>query len=622
MSYSPGDIINEKYIVKNRIGTGSMGEVYIVEHLSLHKDYALKVMHVQIAEHPDALVRFRREASAAAKLDHPHICQVIDFDTNDDGDFFIVMEYVSGETLRARIAREGALPLDSVFRIITDLLCALECAHNSGIVHRDLKPDNIMLKSCGDRDDFVKLIDFGVAHYEQPDDHAGTLTRNGQVFGTPQYLSPEQVMGEPVDLRSDLYACGCILFELIEGHPPFNSANYVILLNEHLVLDPPHLTRDIECAGELDEIIQRLLKKTPSSRFQSARELLDALKNVKNFGTPSIVDKLAAVERELTPAKKRVSNSQLLSLDSIVKLQAAIKDGNTSASGGKTTGSLAGHANTSASSFSRIILIVLVVAAVIGIFWQQRQIQELYESDKALAESSNKNNPSQYSSEGFTISKVQLLEYARSVCQLDPDDPLMNDEDVKKGAALCVKGMFDESRGYLFKVRRNYQHDTKYLLMHTLEAFAVGKYESVVRTLTRLFNTDPSMACHPLIRDIIYALLEDDEYQNIVRSIFLILNQSKATEALGWLLVQAPCNKYQKRFVWLNNMINSVDYECSFSWLDKAIRIWTPFQEGGSCDEKQRLVDDLVMGGIGEMCAEDNTSGVCTYCYEFWKHRF
>ncbi len=206
----------------------------------------------------------------------------------EEGDFYIVMEYLQGETLRERIDQHGKIKTRSAFRIMHDLLGALEMAHRFGIVHRDVKPDNIMLKKREGRDDYVKLIDFGIVHSDNPDDGNGSLTQTGQIYGTPQYLSPEQVMGEPVDERADLYSCGCILYEMLEGTPPFDAENYIILLNQHLSLAPPHLSPKTEFAAELDDVIQRLLQKDPLERYASAKEVREILDSIVNPSVPSL----------------------------------------------------------------------------------------------------------------------------------------------------------------------------------------------------------------------------------------------------------------------------------------------------------------------------------------------
>ncbi|MBO4350664.1 MAG: serine/threonine protein kinase, partial [Proteobacteria bacterium] len=288
MSYNPGDVLKERYVIKEVLGKGSMGEVYRAEHVTIHRMFAIKLMHVHIAEKSESLARFRREANAAAQLDHPHICQVTDFDSTENGDFYLVMEYLKGETLRDRLEREGTIEIKTIFRIMNDLLGALECAHEAGIVHRDIKPENISLINREDRDDYVKLIDFGIAHADKPNDEHGVLTQSGQVYGTPEYLSPEQVMGNPVDLRADLYSCGCMLFEMIEGEPPFNGKNYILLLNKHLVVDPPHLTKEFNCAQELDAVIQKLLMKHPEDRYSSAREVRTVLSDIASRYFPEL----------------------------------------------------------------------------------------------------------------------------------------------------------------------------------------------------------------------------------------------------------------------------------------------------------------------------------------------
>ena len=284
MAYNPGFILNDKYQIIEKLGSGAMGEVYRAEHIKLHKEVAIKLMHVQIAGNQEAFKRFKREAYSAAKLEHPHICAVSDFDVTENGDFYLVMEYLHGETLRTRLRRENVIPVVSALRIMDDLLSALECAHEYGIVHRDVKPDNIILKSRDGRTDYVKLIDFGIAHTEIPSlSHNETLTKAGQVYGTPQYLSPEQVLGEPVDQRSDLYACGCTLFEMLVGEPPFSDQNYIVLLNKHLALEPAPLSSTIPCSVELNLVIQKLMKKDPSERFSTAHEARAILNEIRGL---------------------------------------------------------------------------------------------------------------------------------------------------------------------------------------------------------------------------------------------------------------------------------------------------------------------------------------------------
>ena len=365
--YKPGDILKERYRIIEKIGDGAMGDVYRAEHVTLHREFAIKLMHLHLIEDPDALARFKREASAAAQLDNPHICQVTDFDTTEQGHFYIVMEYLHGETLDNRLERLKTLPLDSIFRIMHDLLDALECAHEHGIVHRDIKPANIMLKQRENRDDYVKLIDFGVAH--SSNDEINGITKSGQVFGTPQYLSPEQVMGDPVDQRSDLYAIGCTLYEMIEGTPPFTAEKYIILLNQHLVLAPPHLTAQIEHAQELDAIIQKLLQKDPNHRFSSALELRETLDQVHNPYRLSLDMHVPVPEPEPVPSVSNISIPQVQSHVTNPEIMLPIWE---------SLGGLLGIRNRKrigAVAVARSIVLVLLAAALLNMFWQQKQFQ-------------------------------------------------------------------------------------------------------------------------------------------------------------------------------------------------------------------------------------------------------
>ena len=274
MSYQPGDILGGKYKIVEAIGGGAMGMLYKAENIAIQKYVAIKVMQGDFAHNEEYQHRFMREAQAAASLDHFNICTIMDYDVTDKGDAYIVMELLSGEPLSERIKRQGKLDPLSACLIMRQLMSALNCAHSKGIVHRDIKPDNVFLIHNEDRDDFVKLIDFGVAHIEHPKSvDIKPLTQSGQIYGTPQYLSPEQAEGEPVDFRSDLYASGIIFYEMLIGNPPFDAKSCLDLLVKQVKEPAPHLTNDIAQYEALDRIIQKLLAKKPEDRFGSATEV-------------------------------------------------------------------------------------------------------------------------------------------------------------------------------------------------------------------------------------------------------------------------------------------------------------------------------------------------------------
>ncbi len=277
MNYNPGDIIGGKYRIISTLGGGSMGTVYSAENINMSKPVAIKVLHADVAQKLEYRQRFMREARSAASLEHSNICTIMDFDSTEDGDAYIVMEMLTGEVLTKRMERVGAFTPFAAVRVIRQLVGALSCAHQGGVVHRDVKPDNIFLIQREGVDDFVKLIDFGIAHIEMHEGDLKTLTKAGQIYGTPKYISPEQALGDPVDYRADLYAVGVIFYELLVGRAPFVGKNYIDLLNKQVNEPAPHLPATFPQAQKFDEIIQKLLEKDPDNRYSSALEILPIL---------------------------------------------------------------------------------------------------------------------------------------------------------------------------------------------------------------------------------------------------------------------------------------------------------------------------------------------------------
>ncbi|GGM00143.1 Stk1 family PASTA domain-containing Ser/Thr kinase [Nakamurella endophytica] len=266
-----GQLFGDRYQVGDTLGFGGMSEVHRGRDLRLGRDVALKVLRADLARDPSFQARFRREAQNAASLNHPAIVAV--YDTGEtQGESgpvpYIVMEYVDGETLRDLLKREGPLPPRRAMEIIADVCAALDFSHRHGIVHRDIKPANIMLTRAG----AVKVMDFGIARAVA--DGQSAMTATAAVIGTAQYLSPEQARGEAVDARSDVYATGCVLFELLTGAPPFTGDSPVAVAYQHVREDPkppseirPGLPRD------LDAIVLKALNKNPLNRYQTAAEM-------------------------------------------------------------------------------------------------------------------------------------------------------------------------------------------------------------------------------------------------------------------------------------------------------------------------------------------------------------
>src|SRR5215831_2781309 len=272
-----GKILGETYQVVRLIGRGGMGAIYEAAHARLQgKRYAIKVLTAQLGERPDLLARFRREAEIASQLGHEHIVEVHDFDLAD-GQAYMVMELLEGEDLAARLAARGAMDVASVWRIAEQVVSALDAAHRAHVVHRDLKPQNIFLCRRGGRDDYVKVLDFGVSKVL---DSASVVTREHTLVGTPFYMSPEQAEGKvkEIDWRTDVFALGAILWELFTGSMAFAAPSFSVALYKVCFVDPPdvHTLRpDVPPAVSL--VLRRALAKERQLRTPTVTDVLSEL---------------------------------------------------------------------------------------------------------------------------------------------------------------------------------------------------------------------------------------------------------------------------------------------------------------------------------------------------------
>ncbi len=270
-----GQTLNGRYRVIAQIGTGGMSAVYRAEHVQLGRPVALKVLNAEMATHREAMLRFEREALVSAKIQHPNVVSATDSGRLRDGSLYLVLELVEGRSLRDLITSEGQLPMPRALSIATQIADALDAAHRAGIVHRDLKPSNVMLLARDGHSDFVKVLDFGLARAQGATSAGEALTQSGRIFGTPEYMAPEQARGEKVDERGDIYALGVILYELLAGRPPFESPELMALLIKHIQEAPPPLPAEVP--PRLARYVMTLLEKEPDQRPKSARQVSKAL---------------------------------------------------------------------------------------------------------------------------------------------------------------------------------------------------------------------------------------------------------------------------------------------------------------------------------------------------------
>ncbi len=286
------EILAGRYDVGELIGRGGMANVYRGTDATLGRTVAIKVLSDSFAADPDFVARFRREAQAAAKMNHPNVVNVYD-SGSDDGTNYIVMEYVQGRTLAEILAQDGRLMPERGIEITEAVCDALAFAHREGIVHRDIKPGNIMVTSAG----VVKLMDFGIARQEQQE----TVVQTAAVLGTAQYLSPEQARGEPLDLRSDIYSLGVVLYEMLVGKPPFAGDSAVALAMAHVQEAPVPPSQVVSgILADLDSVVMRALAKNPDNRYSSTLEFKQDLERVR--GGQAVAAPPIAATQVIAPA--------------------------------------------------------------------------------------------------------------------------------------------------------------------------------------------------------------------------------------------------------------------------------------------------------------------------------
>jgi serine/threonine protein kinase len=274
-----GRVIADRYHVLKVVGEGGMGRIYLAEHVRMNRQCALKVMRPSLVHDADSAARFGREASSAARIIHPNVAAVFDYGETE-GLVYLVMEYVDGEPLGEILQRGGALKPQRAVEIAKQVADALMAAHELGIVHRDLKPDNIIVTKSKSGREVAKVVDFGIAKAvaESPDRR---LTETGLVIGTPEFMSPEQLVGDPADARSDIYSLGCIFYLMLVGSPAADAPTRDAMLKRRLNELPPHPSNaKHDLPPELDAVVVKMLAVSPADRFQTAAELRGALDQI------------------------------------------------------------------------------------------------------------------------------------------------------------------------------------------------------------------------------------------------------------------------------------------------------------------------------------------------------
>ena len=273
-------LVADRYRVIRKLGEGGMGSVYLAEHVVIEKKFALKVLAPELARRADLVARFLQEARSASRIGHENVIDIMDFGQSPDGLVYIAMEFLNGKDLGEIVRTQGAMAWNDARDIVLQICRALRAAHEKGIVHRDMKPENIFLIQREGQPHFVKILDFGIAKVMGLDPNGPRLTRTGMIFGTPEYMAPEQAEGKDTDHRADIYAVGCIIYHLITGQTPFVAESFMTMLTKHLMEDPvpPSVRRpDLQITVEMDGLVLKALEKDREKRWQSMAELIEAV---------------------------------------------------------------------------------------------------------------------------------------------------------------------------------------------------------------------------------------------------------------------------------------------------------------------------------------------------------
>ncbi|MER2560119.1 MAG: serine/threonine-protein kinase [Myxococcaceae bacterium] len=280
---APGTVVAGRYEVVARLASGAMGDVYRVEHASLRKSFALKVLKPELSKDPEFVARFQREAIATTRIGQQNIIEVVDFGQLPGGQFYFVMEYLDGQTLASLVYRFGPMTAHRVLKLGLQIARALAASHEQGVVHRDVKPENVIVLERPGDPDFVKVLDFGVAKVTTTEPSGANQTGIGVIIGTPQYMAPEQCVGQPADARTDVYALGLILHELCTGRAVFQGEEASELMLHHTSTPAPAFGKGPlgDVPPELEALVLMMLQKRPAARPASMRQVIETMEDIE-----------------------------------------------------------------------------------------------------------------------------------------------------------------------------------------------------------------------------------------------------------------------------------------------------------------------------------------------------
>jgi eukaryotic-like serine/threonine-protein kinase len=274
-----GKVLQGRYEIVKKVGEGGMSFVYLANDIATRERYAIKVLSAALSQDANAMARLRREASLGMRLAHPNICHIIRLGETEDGLVYVVMPFVEGEILADRTNARGNLPLHEVTSLVRDMSIGLNVAHELKIVHRDLKPENVMVCRGGDGRDYAVVLDFGLAKERKAGAELQKLTATGIILGTPEFMSPEQLRGKPLDARTDIYSLALMTYEMLTGKLPFQGRTQQETMIARLRSDPTPLRKirpELDFPEAVERVLAKALQRNPDDRYQTTIEFSDA----------------------------------------------------------------------------------------------------------------------------------------------------------------------------------------------------------------------------------------------------------------------------------------------------------------------------------------------------------
>jgi serine/threonine-protein kinase len=274
-----GQTLQGHYQIVKKVGEGGMSFVYLATDISTRERYAIKVLSAALSKDENAMARLRREASVGMRLAHPNICHIIRLGETEDGLVYVVMPFLEGEVLSDRTNRQGVISLGESARLVRDIAEGLDVAHDLKIVHRDLKPENVMVARAADGSERAVVMDFGLAKERKADTELQKLTATGIILGTPEFMSPEQLRGKPLDARTDIYSLGLMTYEMLTGKLPFQGRTQQEMMIARLRSEPVPLRKmrpDLDFPESVERVLNRAMQRNPDDRHQRATEFAEA----------------------------------------------------------------------------------------------------------------------------------------------------------------------------------------------------------------------------------------------------------------------------------------------------------------------------------------------------------